>query len=219
MAVTVVNTKTVSDAFASDTTTASWSAATGNTLVVWTQFQDAGTPTVNDTAGNSFVLREGPYARAANSNYGSIFVASTTLGHASNVVTVTWHASTAYQEVVVWEINPDGGTAAFGDHDHGDGSGFIASTPSLTLAQASGVIVMAGLCDGFFDTPGTGYTGAALDSYFGYEYKVVTASEAPTINMISNSSYTMVSLLVDVTAGGGGGGGNNSHYRTMLGVS
>lgn len=169
----------------------------GNTLIAFVSRQSSNALTLTDTAGNRWFQAGSDFSN--NTNYLSIWYSNNIKGNANNIVTATLSSGTGAYFVIgvrqfsgFQEINP------FGIQLSGSGTSGTPATASLTLAGAQGVIFAGIEADGQFITAGSGYSGdSAYDSgltYFFDEYKIVTASEAPSASC-AVSDWRMVSAI------------------------
>ena len=164
--------------------TAAISHTTGNLLAVFLNIQTSSTPTITDTASNTWTATSSSPANSG-ANYIWVFYAANITGNASNIVTANWGgAPTTYAAISVRQFSGVATTSPLEDDDKGTGTGTAIATPSLTLTSSEGVIFAGMESDGLPISAGSGYAFTAIDDgfggYTGDEYKIVTASEAAT---------------------------------------
>ncbi len=182
--------------------TAAASHTTGNFLAVYVQIQSAGTPTVTDTAGNTYTQAGAAVSDGVNRI--RIFYAYNITGNASNVVTANWSGASTYNGISVRQFSGiQTSSNPLDDNDEGTGNSANLATPSLTLSGTEGLI-FAGMTDyNPVFVAGSGFTLNEInDGFGGYmadEYKIVTASEAATASNDSGTWLIKGALFKSVT--------------------
>lgn len=166
----------------------------GNTLVVGVGYNknaDIGT-TVTDTAGNVYVdagilLSDGVHIQR-------LYYATNITGDAANVVHVVLGTACPFSVVGVMEFSGIASSPLI-DKQTANATGTAMATPTLTLAGfPSAVIYAIGVASGGV-TAGTGYSGPGFGSFFGHEYKIVTASEAAVMTNGTSSTWGMTAAM------------------------
>lgn len=191
---------------------------TGNAIFVAVTHQNSPL-TCTDTAGNTYL--SAGISQSHGSIKAEIYYAFNITGNASNVVTCTiGSAGTGgFFGVAVYQFSGMG-AGTLDDADGANISGASVTLPTLTLTASEGVAFVSAENDnatGF--TAGAGYTANGSTAglgYMGAEYKIVTASEAPTLTA-GNSDGSYAEAMFGA-AGGGGGGGSTLPYRSLMGV-
>jgi len=160
------------DALSTTISTASKSTTTGNTLVLFVKWENAGTVTsITDTAGNTWTIQD-QYAVQPGA---CIAYAQNITGNAANVVTVTFSAAADFRRVTVEEVAGLGSAGLDGTPTKNTGNGLSFSTGNITTTTSGYVFYgqahfseISGIADG--STPGftlgpsisTGFTGSLL---------------------------------------------------------
>ena len=179
--------------------TAAANHTTGNLLAVFLNIQASDTPTITDTAGNTWTATPSSPAHPTGVNYIWVFYAANITGNASNVITANWSTSTGYAAISVRQFSGVATTSPLEDDDKGTGISTSLATPSLTVTSSEGVIFAGMEADGIPITGGSGYTFTAItDGFGGYtgdEYKIVTASEAATASQIDAYAWGITAGL------------------------
>ncbi|MGH9970668.1 MAG: hypothetical protein ACREBG_23155 [Pyrinomonadaceae bacterium] len=163
MSFTFVN-DAVGSGDASSTTIAAAAAnhTGGNHLIVWVA-HGSGTITVSsiaDTAGNTYA--QVPSALRQVASFGSVDIwrATNITGNASNVVTVTFSATTSFRRIVVHQFSAtNSGSMTNDTASTGTGTGTAMSCTSFTPANANELIIAGySTASGTTFTAGTNFT-------------------------------------------------------------
>lgn len=140
--------------------------ASGNTNVVWVEWNAASTPptisSITDTNGNTYTLAKAlaNYTGGGGHNNGSVYYA-TGIAAGSNTVTVNFSATTAtFASILVTEYNGLGAFDAASGTDSTTGTS--PSSGSLTTTVASDQLIGLCGCWSAITAPGSGYTQRAL---------------------------------------------------------
>ncbi len=151
---------------------------------------------VTDTAGNT------GWTKAIGSGIRiEIWYVWNCLGHATNVATAAMDGNSVYRAFTIYQFS---GIKTSGDplldSDQDLQTGTTASTPSLTITGTN-ALVLAMLDGNPTLSGGAGYTftkyaitGDAAE-YFGDEYKIVTASSAPSATNGGGGQWAMSSAM------------------------
>ena len=186
--------------------TAATNHTAGNLLVACFVTQGDGTPTITDTALNTYTAAGAVVTNSVNRVW--IYYAENIAGHGSNVVqfSIPNSLGSVYHAATVLQFSGVASSSSLDDNDGNTGFGTTASTPSLTLSTAEGVICAIAEADDQNQIAGSGYTLVIIDDALGgfsaYEYKIVSSSEAPTMSC-GNGDWRMKSALFKGLGGGG----------------
>lgn len=214
MAIALVNTTEFADAASSASIAAvAASHTTGNLLIVAVRNYRAGVAdpsTVTDTAGNTYV-RCGGVTHASDARL-EIWRARTIVGHAANIVTVTFNAACTDKVVIVLQYSGVPNDGALGAVV----SGLIASGGTVTSDPFSttnpDALIVAAADVSFFSgtwTAGAGYTIQEQGdlNVLMVEHKIVTSLQSNvTAAATTTAIFSPVAILVAVLGATSGGG-------------
>jgi hypothetical protein len=209
-----------SDSSGTSTATGAFTLTAGNHVYVWFSREAAdGSPTIADTAGNTYTLIEN-VASSNGDQWISHWYCANAAGNASNVVTVS-HASAAYRAVSARQYS--GGAFTYINKQSNDTAGSASITTTAISAAGAGLTIAA--CKAYNSgtwsaganmanvaTP-TGGSGIASgsDRIFGSSGSYGTESA-----FSANTQLTTVAALFEDA--GGGGGATLKGRRTLLGA-
>ncbi len=190
-------------ASASSIATTAQSLTAGN-LTVIAYYMDSPTVTPSgvptDTAGNTYIQVGATQTQTPSGGNYAMFYAFNCLGNASNIVTVNLSASIGYRAWDRWQFSGVPTTNPYIINQFGTAaSGTAMSTAAVSHGSGSAVITCFG---GQFSTSGvtaggSGYTFTAfaitgdVTTYFGDQYKVVSADDTPTMTGSQSLSWAL----------------------------
>lgn len=212
MAIAFVNgSRGGSTASANSIATAAQSLTAGNWTAMAFYIDTVGiTPTgvPTDTAGNTYVQKGGTQVLSGGGNV-CVYHAFNCLGNASNIVTLPLSGSSPYRAFTRWQFSGVPATDPYVDTKFSTAaSGTALSTASISHGSAEVVIVAFGVAFSATGMPsgGAGYTfnGFAITGdaipYFGDEYHIVSADEAPTMTSSSSVAWALFGLSAGTPA-------------------
>jgi hypothetical protein len=181
---------------ATSTTTPAQAHAAGNLLVAVFNCQLAGATisSVGNTAGDTWTpTTNTPYPEVGGGvNDEIIYYVLSTVGNASDVITITLSAPVSYLTATVFEFHSSVGSFSYVSDSPGSApSGTAISTGVLTLSGPSVIVAQAETDASAPTTPGPGYTLNANDG-FGFtfdEYHITSTSEAATATANSSAGW------------------------------
>lgn len=227
MALAHVSTKTGGGAASATTVSSGAQAHTaGNLLVAAFTGQTAGVAiaSIVNTAGDTWTQVSGsPFAFAGNANYLYMYYVTSTAGHATDDVTVTYGggASVVQRAMAVYEFSGQDTSSVFNASANGGAtSGTAIASGTITLAAAEEVIVAIMETDAGGTPTGTGvFAGNVVVplNFFAAMYGITTANTAATATGTSSAKWEILAAAFKASAGGGGGGARQQTL-TMLGV-
>lgn len=212
MALAVVN-RAQGGSTASSTTVASpaTSHTAGNLLVAMIEWNNGGGHTISgiaNTAGDTWI--QCGTVVTAGSNDIAIYYVKSSLGHASDVVTLTFGAAQIYRAIVVYQISGADTTSPLVSVRSNNGATSPATLPSFIFSGASEIICgIMSTGTGTTKTPPTGYVltdfGVSGDAnkYYGDFYHISTENgEVPSISF-SPTSWIASGVSFKEAAGSG----------------
>jgi hypothetical protein len=210
MALALVNTATGGGAGGSTTVaSAADNHTAGNLLVAVFSGQTAGNAitSITNTAGDTdwTAVPGTPFAGTSNTNYLHIYYVPATLGHATDVVTVTYASSVLQRAIAVFEFSGHDAADPFNAAATGSATtGTAIATSSITLEAAEEVIVAIMETDAGGTPTGTGaFAGNVLVpiNFFAAMHGIVTANSAATATGNSSAKWEIFAASFKVAGG------------------
>jgi hypothetical protein len=188
-------------------TTPAHTHAAGNllALVLQSQLAGASVSSVTNTAGDTWHATTHTPQAGTGQNLQLIYYVNSTLGNASDVVTLVMSGSTNYTTITCYEFSGCDATAPYvADSGASAGSGTAINSGVITLAGSS-VIVATYETDGASSTPGPGYTQTTTDtnSVVYDAYHMTATSEAATATA-GAGAWVILAAAFKVAGSGGG---------------
>jgi hypothetical protein len=219
-----VSTKTGGGAGGSTTVTSGNQAHTaGNLLVAVFSGQTANNPisSIANTAGDTWTQAGSIFVGTSNTNYLYIYYVPSTLGHATDNVTVTYHASVLQRALTVYEFSGHDTSSPLNTTASGSATtGTAIATSSITLAASEEAIVAIMETDAGGTPTGTGVFAGNVSvpiNFFATMYGITSANAAATATGTSSAKWEIFAAAFKVASGGGGGATGYIHLP-LLGV-
>jgi hypothetical protein len=202
------------------TTGAAWAVTAGNTVVVWVGADATSGQSVtgvSDSAGN--VYGKVGHVRHATDKYrNECWVSAGVVGHAANVVTVTWSAAVDYKGIVAIEYAGCWTAAPLDLWAYGDtGSGGTTTTASFTTRAANELHLLVARWSGIVQTYPAGFSEITGSLYTPVAEAFVAAPFTGTYTVTGSVVVTAMLTAFTPTAISGGGVGGKDNNTLMQG--
>ena len=171
----------------------------GNLLYVGVRAGSTTTPTISDTAGNTFTQIGSTLSTQSDIGVAAQFYAKNVIGNISDVVTANFSPSTSYAGIVVLQLSGPNTTnpldiSATGDVSSSASVSSASFTPSAVGEAACAFSTAAAFVSW---TAGSGYTipTGGSDTMIGGEYQLNIGTAGQTASISDNSAAAMYIMV------------------------
>jgi len=184
-------------AFSGKTATVTFSANStqGNLIVAYVIWDNTGTVSISDTAGNSYVSAVGPTRWHSNRYSVQIFYAKNIAAGSTRVTATFGTTLTAFGSIYITEYSGLDRVAPLDATAAGTGSSASMSSGSASTTTSSGLLFGAGVSDGSVTNPGTGFTARATSYGDLTMDRIVTAAGSYSATARSSSGAWAMQMV------------------------